>query len=281
MSVIKSTFFSIILLSLPVDYVISKEQPDLLLANVYAQSTNISQYWVSEKYDGVRAYWDGKRLVSRQGNTLHAPQWFIANFPNTPLDGELWIGRGKFEQVLSTISKDSPIDSEWERIVYMVFELPNAPGTFTQRLEILKQLIAEQNIDHLKPVPQFKLSSQLALKNKLDEIIGLGGEGLMLHRANALYHTGRSNDLLKVKTYKDAEATVIRHLPGKGKYIDMLGSIVVEDQSGKCFKIGSGFSDKQRADPPPIGSVITYKYYGLTKNGIPRFASFLRIRKTF
>src|SRR5690606_1286923 len=72
--------------------------PALLLANVYQNSADVADYWVSEKLDGVRAYWDGQQLISRQGNRFNAPPWFTANFPDTPLDGELWGGRGTFEQ---------------------------------------------------------------------------------------------------------------------------------------------------------------------------------------
>ncbi|CAA6822033.1 MAG: DNA ligase (ATP) (EC [uncultured Thiotrichaceae bacterium] len=255
------------------------EKPELLLAKPYNQhNTNIKDYWVSEKYDGARAYWDGKQFISRQGNIYHAPTWFTANFPLQKLDGELWIGRNQFEATMSTIQKQQPIDSEWKRVRYMVFELPNAEGTFSERLTKIKTLIDESISPYLRQVPQFKLNTTQALQEKLKEIIKQGGEGLMMHRADTLYVTGRSDALLKVKSYQDAEATVIAHLEGKGKYRGMLGSLLVKTTQGIQFKIGSGFSDAQRKNPPAIGHRITYKYYGLTKNGIPKFASFLRTR---
>ncbi|MEE9448014.1 MAG: DNA ligase [Arenicellales bacterium] len=254
-------------------------KPELLLAKTYAQQIDIKQYWVSEKFDGVRAYWDGAQFISRQGNVYSAPDWFTRGFPKRSLDGELWIARGAFEALVSAVRKSLPIDEEWRRVKYMVFELPNARGTFSQRLEKLAVLIDAAQSEQLKIVPQFKLANHTELMAKLDEITQAGAEGLMLHHQDALYHTGRSSDLLKVKRHEDAEAIVIAHLPGKGKYTGLLGALVVQTTDGKRFKIGSGFSDKQRKSPPPIGVQITYKYFGKTKNGIPRFASFMRIRK--
>lgn len=252
--------------------------PNLLLANVYRAQVELDDYWVSEKLDGVRAYWDGKHLISRQGNILHAPAWFTAGFPPHPLDGELWAGRGTFEQVSGTVRQLNPDDELWRDLRYMVFDLPIPDVTFESRLYTLRKLIADLSIPHLQIVEQYKISDHQALMNHLDEIVRAGGEGLMLHRGGAFYRAARSDDLLKVKTRDDAEGVVIAHLPGKGKYQGMMGSLLIEAPSGIRFKIGTGFSDAQRANPPPVGSLITYKYSGLTKNNIPRFASFLRVR---
>jgi len=273
--------FSFILLSfycLPV-FSLSTSTPDLLLAKTYDNDTDVSRYWISEKYDGVRAYWDGKQLISRRGNVYHAPFWFIKDFPKIALDGELWIARNQFEALVSTVRKDQPIDNEWRKVQYMVFELPNAEGSFSQRLQQLNKLLNEKSSPFIKLIDQSRLNNHEELIQRLHKIVQQGAEGLMMHRADALYNTGRSDDLLKVKLYQDAEAIIIEHKPGKGKYVGMLGSLLVEVEDGKRFKIGSGFSDNERKTPPLIGAVITYKYYGLTKNGIPRFASFLRIRK--
>lgn len=257
---------------------LSASTPDLLLAKVYKENTEIGQYWISEKYDGVRAYWDGQQLVSRQGNIYHAPDWFIKDLPKQPLDGELWIGRHQFEALVSTVRKQHPIDAEWKKVRYMIFELPNGEGTFSHRLKLIKEILNKKPSPFIRLVKQFRLTSHQELISKLNEVVQQGAEGLMMHRADALYHTGRSHDLLKVKIYQDAEAKVIQHILGKGKYSDLLGSLLVENTDGKRFKIGSGLTDLQRKNPPIIGSMITYKYYGLTRNGIPRFASFLRIR---
>jgi len=256
----------------------AKTVPELILAQTYNKSINIKHYLVSEKLDGVRAYWDGKQFLSRQGNRFYAPTWFIENFPKQPLDGELWIARNHFEQIVSTVRKHNPIDQEWKQVSYQLFEMPQAEGTFQQRVAAMETLVKTLNIPHLNVIKQYRLSNTSALSKKLDGVVAQGGEGLMLHRADALYHTGRSTDLLKVKKHQDAEARVIQHFSGKGKFKDMLGSMLVETQEGLRFKLGTGFSNQERKNPPAIGTLITYKYFGRTKKGLPRFASFLRIR---
>lgn len=255
----------------------SPQTPKLLLAKVYKKQPDVSHYWVSEKYDGVRAYWDGQQFISRQGNVYQAPAWFTAGFPEQPLDGELWLGRNSFEQLLSTVSKNQPVDAEWQQVTYRVFELPGEVGTFSERLTKLKTLLADVDNSYLKRVEQYRLPSHAALMAKLDEVVAAGAEGLMLHHENAQYRTGRSDALLKVKRYDDAEARVLKHLPGKGKYTGMLGALLLETPGGIRFKVGSGFSDLERQNPPAIGSWVTYKYWGKTRKNKPRFASFLRV----
>ncbi|MCK5810317.1 MAG: DNA ligase [Cocleimonas sp.] len=257
----------------------AKTIPELLLAETYKKSIDVSQYLVSEKLDGVRAYWDGKQLISRQGNRFNAPHWFIKDFPNIALDGELWIARGRFQQTVSTVRKKQPIDKEWRKISYQLFELPQAKGTFQQRVQAMQQLVQELAIPHLNVIKQYRLKTTDELSKKLDSIVAQGAEGLMLHRSDELYLTGRHHALLKVKQYQDAEARVIEHLTGKGKFSDMLGSMIVEDLNGLRFKIGTGFNLQQRKNPPKIGSMITYKYFGRTQKGRPRFASFLRVKQ--
>lgn len=253
--------------------------PPLLLAKTYTHDISVQDYWVSEKLDGVRAYWNGHQLLSRRGNVFNAPAWFTADFPAHSLDGELWLRRGAFEATLSTLQKQSPDAAEWRQMSYQVFELPSAAGSFSQRLIRLKRIIADVNSPYLQLIPQQRLNSRAELQARLDEVMARGGEGLMLHRADSLYHSGRSDALLKLKTYQDAEAVVIAHLPGKGRNRGRMGALLVAMPNGRQFKIGSGFSDRQRRNPPPVGARITYKYYGLSKRGIPRFASFLRIRQ--
>jgi len=253
--------------------------PALILAKTYQGKIDLKQYWVSEKLDGVRAYWDGHQLISRQGNPYPAPAWFTKNFPAKTLDGELWLGRQQFQALLSIVKKKQAIDKEWKTVRYFVFDLPHSNKPFNQRLIELEKTISLSNSPYLKTVKQYHLNDKKALLKELDRVVSIGAEGLMLHKANSYYQAGRNNDLLKVKPYNDAEATVINHFDGKGKYTGLLGSLLVETSEGVQFKIGSGFSDQQRKYPPKIGDVITYKYYGKTLKGIPRFASFLRIRE--
>ena len=263
----------------PATPAVAGEPPPLLLAKPYTDDIDVRDYWVSEKLDGVRAYWDGRRLLSRRGNVFQAPAWFTEGFPPHPLDGELWLGRGAFEATLSAVRKQRPVAAEWRQLSYQVFELPGAAGDFSQRLERLERIVAAVNSPYLKLIPQQRFENQAALQGKLDEVVAGGGEGLMLHRADSLYETGRGAALLKLKTYEDAEAVVIAHLPGKGRNLGRLGALLVEMPDGRQFRIGSGFSDQERENPPPVGALVTYKYYGLSRRGIPRFASFLRIRQ--
>lgn len=253
--------------------------PPLLLANDYEDAdVELSRYWVSEKYDGVRAYWDGERLFTRAGNTIHAPEWFIRGWPATPLDGELWAGRGQFQQVTATVRDLAPDDSAWRNIRFMVFDLPAHEGTFNVRLAALRALLTPLRIEWLRGVSQSRIASEAALHRRLEAVAAGGGEGLMLHREDSLYRAERSDDLLKLKPYQDADAQVVAHLPGRGKYVGMLGALVVRDANGAHFRIGTGFTDEQRRDPPPVGSWVTYSYHNMTARGIPRFARFLRER---
>ncbi len=257
--------------------------PNVLLAEVYKSGLDVQQYLVSEKYDGVRAVWDGKTFTSRQGNEINAPAWFTKGLPNTPLDGELWLAHHQFDALSGAVRKDVPIDEEWRGISYMVFELPNATGTFEMRAkrieEIVKQAQNNNKVPHLKAVAQFSVEDEVQLKKRLKQVVAEGGEGLMLHRADALYVTGRSDVLLKLKLLLDAEAKVIAHTAGRGKCKGKLGALVVETPEGVRFKLGTGFSDAQRENPPTVGSQVTYTYRDKTKAGKPKFASFLRERK--
>lgn len=253
--------------------------PDLLLAQVYQRGIDVRQYLVSEKFDGVRALWDGKNFHTRTGRLIAAPNWFKKGFPNIALDGELWLARGQFDALSGAVRKDQPIDAEWRGISYLVFELPNGSGTFTQRAKRITEIVKQANIAHLRAVAQFSVKDESALKLKLNEIAAAGAEGLMLHRADALYVTGRSDVLLKLKLQFDAEAKVMGYTAGRGKYKGKVGALVLETSEGVRFKLGTGLSDAQRENPPKIGSLVTYTYRDKTVSGKPRFASFLRVRK--
>jgi len=252
--------------------------PPIQLASKFHDDINIEDYWVSEKLDGIRAYWDGKQLISRQGNPFPAPKWFTDDFPKQPLDGELWISRETFELVSGITRTHKADEDEWRKISFMIFDLPSSPDTFSQRLVMMQKLVDKSSSPYLKMIPQQKIHSHKALQKKLDDVIKGGGEGLMLHHINAYYQVKRSQDLMKLKRYDDAEAVVLEYIPGKGKHHGRMGALVVKTTEGIVFKIGTGFSDLERETPPQIGDIITYQYIGKTKNNVPRFASFLRIR---
>lgn len=255
--------------------------PPLLLAETYTGQEDVAAYWVSEKLDGVRAVWDGQVLRFRSGRPVVAPAWFVAALPATPLDGELWAGRGHFERLSATVRRELPDDAEWRQVRYMVFELPGGEGAFSERLQRLQALVAGARVPWLQTVEQFRLANRAQLLARLEEVRRGGGEGLMLHRADAPYVTGRSEVLLKVKPWLDAEARVVTHLPGKGRYAGMLGALRVEMPDGRRFSLGTGFSAAERRQPPPVGALVTYRYRELTATGLPRFASYWRLRQDF
>jgi DNA ligase-1 len=255
--------------------------PAMLLAEVYAANVDVTQYWVSEKFDGVRAQWDGHALHFRRGGLVPAPTWFIANFPAVPLDGELWIGRNQFDAISGTVRKTEPVDAEWRQVHYLVFELPGAAGDFSERVRQMQTVVTQAAVPWLEAVEQTRVADRDELKKRLDAVVRQRGEGLMLHRADAPYLTGRSDVLLKLKPWLDTEAVVVGYVPGKGKYQGMTGALQMEMPDGKRFRIGSGLSDALRRQPPPIGTRITYRYQSLTKGGVPRFPRYLRVREDF
>jgi len=244
---------------------------------VFQSPVDVTQYWVSEKLDGVRARWNGRQLISRGGTQLHAPTWFIDGFPDMSLDGELWIARGAYQQTVSIVRKQAP-HSGWQKIKFMIFDLPAHSGSFSQRVSTMQTLAKQIHTPYLEFIAQYQVASQSALIKQLETVTADGGEGLMLHHQAGLYHSGRSQHLLKLKPFADAEAVVIGYRPGKGQFTGKMGAIEVKTGDGKTFFIGSGFSHQERATPPVIGATISFHYQGFTDRGIPRFAVFLRIR---
>lgn len=247
-----------------------------LLATVYTGQVDPALCLVSEKYDGVRAVWDGQVLRHRSGREVAAPRGFVAALPAEPLDGELWLGRGRFEALSAIVRTASPRDAAWAQIRYMVFEQPGGLGSFAARAARLAELAKAVRTPQLVAAPQERIADRGALQRRLESVTAAGGEGLMLHLATAPVVTGRSDVLMKLKPHLDAEAVVVATRPGAGKYRGQVGAIEVESADGRRFLVGSGLSDALRREPPPLGSVITYRYRELTSNGVPRFATYLR-----
>lgn len=270
--------FAFLLLLLPQLLRADGSPPPLMLATVYAPGLPVSEYWVSEKLDGVRARWNGRKLITRGGYPVNAPAWFSADWPQVPMDGELWMGRGRFEVVSAIVRADRPDQDAWRGVRFMVFDLPAHGGPFEARVETMRRLLNTDTLPWLQAIEQYRVKDAAALDARLDTVLAAGGEGLMLHHRAARYRSGRSEGLLKYKPYEDAEARVVGHTEGKGKYAGMLGALVVERTDGLRFRIGTGFSDAERADPPAVGSWVTYRYNGFTRHGVPRFARFLRVR---
>jgi DNA ligase-1 len=268
-------------LLLPPAHADTPPAPALLLAKVASNNLDPAPYWVSEKLDGVRALWDGRQLRFRSGNPVPAPAWFIAGLPPQALDGELWIARNRFEQVSGIVRRQQPVDADWRQVRYMIFELPDAPGPFTARIAQIHAIVSAANVPWLRVVEQFRVANHGALMQRMNAVVQAGGEGLMLHLADAPYLTGRQDVLLKLKPWQDAEAVVVGYTAGSGKYHGLTGALEVQMPDGKRFLIGSGLTDAMRRNPPAIGSLITYRYQALTQDGVPRFARYLRLREDY
>jgi DNA ligase-1 len=252
--------------------------PALMLAGTYRPGVPVPAFLVSEKLDGVRARWDGQALWTRGGARITPPASFTRGWPAEPMDGELWIGRGRFDEVSATVRRVDADPQSWRAVRFMLFDLPAQPGPFAGRVARMRVLVAATENPSLAMIPQRRFDTAAGLDAEMARVVAGGGEGLMLHRRDALYRPGRSDALLKYKPFEDAEAQVVAHIPGKGKYIGMLGALQVRTPEGRSFRIGSGFTDAQRAAPPPPGTWLTYRYNGLTANGLPRFARFVRMR---
>ena len=245
------------------------------LAAVYAGQVDPARCFVSEKYDGVRALWDGGVLRHRSGRVVSAPASFVAALPAVPLDGELWLGRGRFDALSARVRRAPPDLREWREVRYMVFDTPVGGVPFAMRLERLAALLPRLPAQ-VEVAPQWRVSGAAELERDLARTVAAGGEGLMLHVADALHAPGRSEALLKLKPHLDAEAVVVGHRAGTGKYRGLVGALEVESSQGRRFFIGSGLSDSMRRDAPPIGTTVTYRYRDLTPSGVPRFATYLR-----
>ena len=252
---------------------------DIMLPRVYRENTAVVGWLMSEKLDGVRGYWDGKKLFSKNGNLLYPPPAFTRSLPPFPLEGELWGGRGTFEKTVSIVKKKIP-HKGWLDIQFAIFDVPQEQSSFSSRIQIARNWFTSHPSSYAFVIPQKYITETTQIKDELERIEKLGGEGLIVRNPDAPYRTGRSNDILKVKKFLDTEAVVIGYLPGKGRNLGRLGSLLVEliDTPDIRFKIGSGLSDAVRNSPPPIGTIITFKYFGFYESGLPRFPSFIRIR---
>jgi DNA ligase-1 len=253
-----------------------------LLAQDWSPGRDPSGWLVSEKLDGVRALWDGERMFFRSGRALALPAVIRRRLPSEPLDGELWLGRGRFEDISALLRSDRVADeAAWRAVQYHVFELPAGSGRFAERAARLQQIAVASAWPGLVAAPQQTVADAAALQRRLDAVVAAGGEGLMLHRADAPVANGRSPWLCKFKPLHDAEAVVIGHRAGRGKHQGRLGALQVRADDGQVFYLGTGFTDAQRAAPPAVGTRVTFSHHGRTDQGVPRFARFMRQAPAF
>lgn len=252
--------------------------PAPMLASRMPEGIDVAAYLVSEKLDGVRARWDGRDLWTRAGIRIDAPAWFTRGWPRLPMEGELWIARGRFQQVSDAVRALQADEAAWRPIRFMAFDLPAGEAPFSQRHRQLRDIVVAADSPTLQRIPQLHVASRALLDAHLRAVLAGGGEGLVLQHALAPYRPGRSDTLLKLKQGRDAEARVVGYRAGKGKYAGMTGALLVEDAHGRRFALGSGLRDADRAAPPPLGSIVSFRYDGLTAKGMPRFARYLRVR---
>lgn len=251
--------------------------PPVLLAESWDNAADLAGWWMSEKLDGVRAYWDGKQFVSRQGNLYHAPDWFVEGLPGVPLDGELWVARKAFQRTVGIVRRQDKPDI-WKEVRFLVFDAPAAGGAFEERVKFLRDGLAGWKAPYAALHDHELCRGVEHLREELRRVEGLGGEGLMLRQPGSRYEAGRSGTLLKVKSFRDDEGVVIGHEPGKGRHAGRLGALTVQLATGKVFSVGTGFTDRERQSPPSVGATITFRYQELSDAGIPRFPSYVGLR---
>jgi len=249
---------------------------DMLLLKTWHPSQSVSGWLMSEKLDGVRARWDGHHLISRGGHVFAAPDWFIKGLPPFALDGELWRKRGDFENTVSIVRRKHP-HAGWDQITYQIFEVPDQSGGLLERLKVLRNYLSKQPNTYIRIIEQKRCRGKAHLQSWLQQLLSQGAEGVVVRNPDTPYQTGRSANALKVKIYSDAECTIVGYKPGKGKLKGLPGALLCRMDDGRIISIGSGLNQRLRISPPAVDQVITFKYYGLTKKGIPRYPVFLRL----
>eukprot|EP00727_Mastigamoeba_balamuthi_P000718 m51a1_g10643 putative dna ligase (566) ;mRNA; f:21976-24048 len=250
----------------------------VMLAEKWDDQQDPKGWWMSEKLDGMRAWWNGSAFSSRNGITWSAPAWFKKGLPAVPLDGELWCGRSQFRECVSIV-KNSKRQDDWKYLTYLVFDAPKFKGDFEERYAFLRTVVSEERTPYARLVGQVTCEGREHLMRTLKEVEQLGGEGLMLRKPHSQYEYCRTTSLLKVKTFFDEEAVVVGHENGTGRNQFRMGHLICKTPDGREFKVGGGFNDHERNRPPKIGAVITYKYFELSQSGKPRFPIFVSVRE--
>jgi DNA ligase 1 len=252
----------------------SGRAPPLLLAHTWETDVDLTGWWMSEKLDGVRAYWDGKSFWSRQGNAFLAPDWFTERLPDFPLDGELFGGRRAFQRTVSVVRRQDR-SNDWKELAFVVFDAPSLDAPFEERLRACEQYVEDMAPPYAEWLSHERCRGVEHLREELARVEALGGEGLMLRQPGSRYEAGRSTTLYKVKSFRDDEARVVGHVAGAGRHKGRLGALEVELRNGVRFSVGTGLSDAERENPPPLGSIITFRYQELSRDGVPRFPSYV------
>jgi len=252
---------------------------DLLLLKTYDNKQDLSGWLMSEKLDGIRGVWTGKELLTKNGNVIYAPPYFIKSLPSFALDGELWTIQNDFETIQSIVLRKKA-DSRWSRVKYHIFDVPNQQGGLLERLQVVEKYLQDNPGSKriIRIITQELVRSAEHVKERLAEVIAVKGEGLVVRSGRLAYHTGRSSQDLKVKQSTDAECLLVGYKEGAGKFSGLVGSLTCELANKMIINIGTGLTRDERKNPPTKGSIITFKYYGFTKTGKPKFPVFMRVR---
>lgn len=247
-------------------------------------ANNLSDYFVSEKFDGIRALWDGQNMFSKSGKILAIPRCFSEKLAVLDLqkgefvEGELWIDYGAFEVISSIARRKNPTCEDFSKVKYLIFNahLGESSDFFANLTKIQSILDSQDLAQEIQVITQHKFATQKELSDFFNAVIAKGGEGVIVRDSRVAF---------KLKPQNDAECKIVDFSRGKGRIRGKVGAIICEaladKNSGiKCgviFRIGSGLSDEMRENPPKIGTIITYKFSGVSKNGIPKHTRFLRI----
>jgi DNA ligase-1 len=296
----------------------TKKQEYLMLAHVLdTKKHRIGGWWLSEKLDGTRAFWDGgisrglpvsdipyankvkdgryvdtpiaTGLWSRSGKAIQAPGWWLDKLPRILLDGELWIGYGKFQELRTIVSRlDSP---DWQDVKYMVFDSPTPEEVFANRdvkirneytfhvsrpkegfsldkavkpewtFELRNVFLKNQEQNEVfNVVKQYHLSldKEHAIGDMveiMDMVLLRGGEGVVLRNGSSKWVPERSWNLLKHKPVNTADGTVIGYTAGEegktGQLLGKIGALILKLENGKTLKL-SGLTHGQREITDPV-----------------------------
>jgi len=187
------------------------------------QGEEYESFICTEKFDGIRAFFDGDNFWSKSGMPIHPPDKFYRGLrridgQKIKLDGELWLrdGRGKFQE-LCHLALRSDMPSAWDNVVYMVFDMPEVLGGLESRLCEARSKVGGKICPQVEVVESTKLRSHQHLLEIFEGVLEIGGEGVVLSDPYARYTPGRFKEMLKLKKWQDDEALITGHKEGKGE----------------------------------------------------------------
>lgn len=248
---------------------------NVMLAKKWTEKIDPKGWLMSEKYDGVRFWWNPvkKTFTSRNGKPFTVPEDIIRMMPNIFLDGELWEGYGMFKHTSGIVRRTVNLTT-WKDIKLMLLDDPMWPDNFVGRYQALKRISIPE---FACVVRQTTCSGLEHLKRFEQNVISRGGEGVMLKHPESPYEYKRSSYLLKVKRWHEDEAVVTGYQPGLGKHAGRMGALICT-YKGQTIYLGTGFTDEERENPPEIDAGVTFKYFEMSEDNVPRFPVFKCVR---